>query len=125
MRISLLDPGAFRLEGHHFNVDCQLFRALTTRGHEVALHSFIRPQSDLIAAASAAAIPLYPTFRVPTFYRLPFQLRTWYRRLSVVTAQDLASVPQTDLWLWPTFASFQLMAAVASSRSVRQIFGAW
>jgi len=127
MRISLLDPGLQHLAGHHFDLDLRLVRALANRGHEVAVHGFVRQSPELAAMAKAVGMALHTTFRALPYARLPEgePAIDAYRRLANATAEDLAGVPQTDLWIWPTLAPYQLMAAILQARPVRQIGGLW
>ena len=127
MRISLLDPGLQHLVGHHFDLDLRLVRALAHRGHEVAAHGFVSPSPELAAMAKAAGMALHTTFRALTYARLPEgePAIDAYRRLANATAEDLAGVPQTDLWIWPTLAPYQLMAAILQAHRVQQIGLLW
>lgn len=127
MKISLLDPGLKTPEGHHFDLDLRLVRALARRGHDVAVHGHANPDPGLVALAEEAGMRFHSTFRVSTYARLP-QLPSRfeaYRTSELATAQDLAGVPITDMWFWPTLAPYQLAAAVHRSGAVRQIGGAW
>jgi glycosyltransferase involved in cell wall biosynthesis len=127
MRISLLDPGLAQLGGHHFDLDLRLVRALARRGHDVTVHGFVSPSPELAAMAKAAGMALHATFRVHPYHRLPEAQSAIdaYHRLVNVTVEDLAGVPQTDLWIWPTLVPYQFMAAILQARPVRQIGGVW
>ena len=127
MKISLLDPGLQHLAGHHFDLDLRLVRELAKRGHEVAVHGYANPSPEFSAMAKTAGMAFHATFRVLTYARLPEgePAIEVYRRFAVATAKDLADVPQTDLWIWPTLVPYQLMAAILQSRPIRQIGGVW
>jgi glycosyltransferase involved in cell wall biosynthesis len=127
VKITLLDPGLASTQGHHFDLDLRLARALVQLGHSVDVHGFVNPDPGLLAAAKATGMALRSTFRVPTYVALP-QARPAlqaYEQMANATAADLAQVAASDLWVWPTMAPFQLAAALAQAPSVRQIGGLW
>jgi glycosyltransferase involved in cell wall biosynthesis len=125
VRICLLDPGLLELAGHHFDLDLRLVRALARRGHEVTVHGFVNPRPALMAAAEAARMRLYATFRVPPYYPPPDTAFDVYRAMAHTTAADLANLPPADLWFWPTLMSYQFMATIEQLRPIRQLGGVW
>ncbi|MFI4933376.1 MAG: glycosyltransferase [Caulobacterales bacterium] len=127
MRISLLDPGLAQLRGHHFDIDRRVARALAGRGHQVEVHGHASATSELTTHAAQSGLTFHPTFRAYTYGGLPKAETAieGYGLLADITAQDLAGVPQTDLWLWPTLTAFQLLAAASTAFPVRQIGGVW
>ena len=126
MKVSLLDPGLGRLSGHHFDLDLRLARALARRGHEVAAHGFASPAPDLVAAAEASGLALYPTFRAYTYQGLASDAPDEaYRQFVDLTDEDLGAVAPADLWFWPTLAPYQFAAATARPRPTPQLGGVW
>ncbi len=127
MKIMLLDPGLATIKGHHFDIDLRLYRALQQRGHDVVMHTYLRPEQDLQDAANAAGIPLHKTFRVTPYAQLPTNRpeHESYRMLEDATAEDLKNVDRDGLWLWPTLAPYQLAAGLKAGAGLRQIGGIW
>ncbi len=127
MKINLLDPGLASTKGHHFDLDLRLARALAQLGHDVEVHGFVSSDPHLLEMASASGMALRSTFRVPTYTPLP-QGQTpmqAYAQMAQVTAADLAQVPESDLWVWPTMAPYQLAAALSQADNVAQLGGMW
>lgn len=144
MKISLLDPGLKSVVGHHFDLDLRLARVLTQRGHEVAVHGALDLSPRLVAKAEEVGMELNASFSIQT-YRSPGvdnrpanRLRRLlqrpqvqhsvidiYRSWARQTADELAAIPEADLWFWPTLAPYQFDAATAQSRNVRQAGGLW
>ena len=127
MKISLLDPGLVLLGGHHFDLDLRLGRELARRGHDVVVHGFADLNPELRTAAEASGMEIHPTFRVPTYGAMPpaGSAIDAHRAMEQATAEDLAGVPPTDLWIWPTLAPYQFAAAAMQTHSVPQIGGSW
>ena len=127
MRFSILDPGLKTVEGHHFDLDRRLVNALARGGHELTVHGFITPDPVLIARAKATNLNFCANFRACPYSRLSKSqsLAEAYREMAQITAQDLATVPETDAWIWPTMSPYQFAAAAQHPGSVRQIGGVW
>ena len=127
MKITLLDPGLRGTQGHHFDLDLRLAQALVHRGHEVDIHAYHQAEPALLERSREAGVALHATFRIPTYTRLRFyQPSRWaYAKLITATAEDLAQVPASDLWFWPTLAPYQLAAALSQRHAVCQLGGSW
>jgi glycosyltransferase involved in cell wall biosynthesis len=127
MRICILDPGLRGLEGHHFDLDLRVVRALARRGHDVMVHGFISPRPELLAAAEAAGIRFCATFRVWGYYTpgTASSMEAYRAMAHHATAADLVGLPPADLWFWPTLLSYQFMAAAEQLRPIRQLGGIW
>lgn len=127
MNIALLDPGLYMLAGHHYDLDLRLARALTARGHAVTVHGHARPAPELGRRFEDAGLVFVPTFRIQPYFRIAEGERplSKYRDAAACTAEDLASVADADLWVWPTLSAYQLLAASMHASTVRQIGGAW
>lgn len=127
MKIALLDPGLKSMKGHHFDLDLRLLRGLERRGHEVSVHGWAGLPSSVCDMARASGMPLQPSFRAQTYERLPEDADPWtsYSQIVKRTIEDISTLPDADLWFWPTFSPFQFAAAVGCGRKVRQIGGMW
>ena len=127
MKIALLDPGLVTTQGHHFDLDLRLARALARLGHDVEVHGFVNPDQRLSAAAQAMGMALRSTFRVPPYIALPQTQSPLqaYEQMAAATAEDLAQVTGSDLWVWPTFTPYQFAAAQTEDGRVRQLGGLW
>jgi hypothetical protein len=99
VKITLLDPGLKGTQGHHFDLDIRLAEALMQRGHEVDIHAYIEPEPTLIEHARARGMTLQPTFRIPTYTRIPFYQPAVkaYSKLIDTTAADIATIAPSDL----------------------------
>ncbi|MFZ4481831.1 MAG: glycosyltransferase [Rhodoferax sp.] len=127
MKITLLDPGLASTQGHHFDLDLRIARALERLGHDVQVHGYANPDPRLREMADAAGMALRSTFRVPTYAALPHDQAPMdaYEQMANATAADLAQVPVSDLWVWPTMAPYQFAAALSKAGSARQLGGLW
>jgi glycosyltransferase involved in cell wall biosynthesis len=127
MRICILDPGLRGLQGHHFDLDLRLVRSLVRQGHDVTVHGFVRLRPELMAAAEAAAMKLYTTFRVSPYHALPDTIASMdaHRAMAHTTAEDFVDLPSADVWFWPSLVPYQLMAAVEQPRPIPQLGGIW
>ncbi|MDD2663737.1 MAG: glycosyltransferase [Dechloromonas sp.] len=144
MKISLLDPGLKSVVGHHFDLDLRLARVLAQRGHEVSVHGSRDLAPTLVAKAAEVGMELHASFSIPTYRRLPAEKKAAnglrgllrrpqaqpsaidiYRSWARQTAEELAVIPEADLWFWPTLASYQFDAATLPQRGIRQAGGLW
>jgi glycosyltransferase involved in cell wall biosynthesis len=127
MKITLLDPGLASPVGHHFDLDLRLTRALIRLGHDVEVHGSANPDQRLLDMANTSGMALHSTFRIHTYAPLPPSQSPLqgYEMMANDTTEDLAKIPHSDLWVWPTFAPYQFAAALSQGSSVRQLGGLW
>jgi len=144
MKISLLDPGLKSVVGHHFDLDLRLVKVLAQRGHEVSVLGALNLSPVLVAKAAEAGMELNASFSIPTYSKLPSEKKAGnglrrllgglqarplaidiYRSWARQTAEELSTIPEADLWFWPTLAPYQFDAATMQPRSVRQAGGLW
>jgi len=127
MKITLLDPGLSSPQGHHFDLDLRLARALARLGHDVEVHGFTNLDERVREMANASGMALHATFRVPTYLALPSTPLPLvaYEHMATATAEDLAKIAPSDFWVWPTMAPYQFAAALSQGNSVRQLGGLW
>ncbi len=117
--IRILDPGLRKLGGHHHDIDLRLALELLDRGYEVTLHGWASADPELIADIRRAGVAFLPTFRVSAYADLARGQS--YLELARKTNEDLREVPDDGLWLWPTLAPYQLLAAALHSRHPGQL----
>lgn len=119
MRICLLDPGLKDVGGHHLDVDLRLALGFQARGHNVTVHGAVD-----VAAAATEQISIHPTFRVSPYVGGLPDTPAVLLRAAAVTAEDLATVPDADMWLWPTLVAHQAVATL-SRGDVPAVGGIW
>lgn len=123
MRIHLLDPGLYEPAGHHLDLGLKLARWLAARGHELRVYAHAEVK-DEVRKAFAPVAPLQPLFRTgpylhPQRYdRYAGELMT-YQMQSRLLAEDLRSLPDADVWLWPTLMAAQLKACANAGTRAR------
>ena len=114
MKINLLDPGLQGMHGHHLEWDLRVVEELRRCGHDVVVYANAGIGQDA-AAAVAALSPLVRHFRFSP-YAYPEQVDRVAGELilfldgAALVAQDLRTVRDADMWMWPSLFSSQLYA---------------
>lgn len=128
MDIALLDPGLQNSAGHHLDLDLAIITELKRRGHRVSVfaHQKLDARAGDLLKSADRVIPLFRVtpYRTPAliepelvprfFDPLAGSLSLFIDGAKAV-AEDLRTVKDFDLWLWPSlFASHLLACADAS-----------
>lgn len=117
-----MDPGLWRLAGHHFDIDLKVTRQLVADGHAVTVYSRQEPDPPVVSAFEGLA-ELQPIFRLSP-YAQPQQVDPiagellLHEQSAPVIAADLARVKPADLWLWPSIFSNQVHACALARSGV-------
>lgn len=116
MKINILDSGLSDRAGHHYDYDLKLVRHWVETGHDVHVYGF----AGLDNAAAREFEKLGATTRLfdTDHYKKP-NTYDWYageivqhRRESANIAEELKSVRQADIWIWPTMRAQEIAACV-------------
>lgn len=127
MKISLLDPGLWQLPGHHVDLDLRLARTLRALGHEAEIFAHWKLPDACVQKIADAGFIVHRIFRADP-YKTPepdMDTLETVHEAARITAIDLANVPESDLWFWPTFTPVQFLAGVRAARGVRMAGGVW
>src|SRR5262249_24879707 len=119
--------GLTRPAGHHLDVDARLARALVATGHEVEIFANCKLDDATVRRSAETGTRLTRVFRIDA-HRKPEPGKDTLqaaREAARTIVEDLESVPDTDLWYWPTFTPVQLLAAVQAGRKTRTTAGVW
>lgn len=116
MKINILDAGIRYRAGHHYDYGLKLARQLSSEGHDVHVYAGVDLQDDAEAdfQAVCAISKLFNAFP----YQDPEQADFYagelvqHSRERVSLAQDLMSVREADLWIWPTMRPQEIEACV-------------
>jgi glycosyltransferase involved in cell wall biosynthesis len=112
MKINILDAGLRRKPGHHFDYDRKLVKYLVEAGHDVHIYGYAEME-DEIAEDLRRLCPVTKLFRVFHYYpadridRFAGDL-VLFERHGEVIAEDLKSVREADLWIWPSIRAHHL-----------------
>lgn len=114
MKINILDAGISYRAGHHYDYGLKLFRHYTQAGHDVHVYGF-SGMTDEVERDFRELGPVTKLFRAQQ-YRYSSEYDWYapeivqYRRESASFAEDLRSVREADVWLWPTILAQQIDA---------------
>lgn len=121
-KIHICDPGLAGIQGHHFDLDIKISKFLVENGYDVCVYSNANTTDEVKRRISEIA-PIHPLFRVGP-YANPLNYDPYagelmlYNAHSQITAHDLKSLPEADIWLWPSMFSTQVKAcALAGPRA--------
>ena len=136
MRIDILDPGLYTKAGHHLEWNLRLARELTARGHKVHVHSHMNLDVEAAKLLSHCAL-VTPRFRILPYWESAPSLRgaNGSRPLSdpvsgqlvhfldgaQLLAEDLHSLEDADLRIWPSLAAHQLYASSLSASRIPNV----
>lgn len=115
-----MDPGLWRVAGHHFEIDLSVVRQLVADGHSVRVYTHHSAVEEVTRAFSELAETV-PLFRVRA-YENPARMDPiagellLYERLTKVLSEDLSKTAAADLWLWPSIFAGQLNACATAGR---------
>ena len=116
MKINILDAGISYRAGHHYDYGLKLFKHYVQAGHDVHVYGF-SGMNDEVAGDFQQYGEVTRLFR--TFLYQAADDYDWYageivqnRVESLTIAEDLRSVRQADIWLWPTIRAQEIDACV-------------
>lgn len=117
MKINILDAGIRTRAGHHYDYGLKLLKFYTEGGHDVHVYGSA-DMDDEVAGDFQEFGPTTKLFRM--FPYQPENTYDWYAgtivrycRESPRLAEDLRSVRQADLWIWPTLRSWEVDACAS------------
>lgn len=125
MKINILDPAIFCRAGHHYDYGLKLVRHYAGEGHDVHVYG-AATMNDEVAADFQEFGGVTKLFQALQY--LTPDLYDWYageiiqyRRESASIAEDLRSVRQADVWIWPTLWAPQLEACATIGLDVPMV----
>src|SRR5215203_1253753 len=116
MKINILDAGISYRAGHHYDYGLKILKHYAQAGHDVHVYGF--------SGMDEATAKDFEAFGKVTrlFRTAPYQAADEYdfyageivqcRRESAVIAEDLHSVREADIWIWPTIRPQEIDACV-------------
>lgn len=106
MKINIVDPGIAYRSGHHYDYGLKILKYYASAGHDVHVYGFAK-MDDETAADFAEFGEVTRLFRTAP-YQDPLDY-DWYageivqhRSETGLIADDLKSVREADVWIWPT-----------------------
>jgi len=125
MKINILDAGIRSRAGHHYDYGLKLLKFYTAAGHDVHVYGSLQ-MDDEVAGDFQGFGETTRLFR--TFPYQPEHTYDWYAgtivryfRESASMAEDLRSVRQADLWIWPTLRAWEVDACASHGVDVPMV----
>lgn len=116
MKINILDAGISYRAGHHYDYGLKILKHYAAAGHDVHVYAFAG-MDDETAADFAEFGQVTKLFRT-TPYEEAGEYDSYagelvrYRKESWTVAEDLRSVREADIWIWPTIRPAEIEACV-------------
>ena len=114
MKINILDAGITYRAGHHYDYGLKLLKHYAEAGHDVHVYGASRMEDDVLKDFErfGAVTKLFQAhqYQVARAYDWYAGEIVQYNRESASIAEDLRSVPQADISIWPTIIAQQLNA---------------
>jgi hypothetical protein len=114
MKINILDAGLCYRVGHHYDYDLKLVEHYAAAGHDVHAYG-MAGMSDEVEAAFApfgGASRLFRThpYKAAGEYDWFAGEIVQHRRETAIITEDIGSVRQADVWIWPTIRAPEVVA---------------
>jgi hypothetical protein len=114
MKINILDPGLCYRMGHHYDYDLKLLKHYAEAGHDVHAYGHAGISTEVVKdfrrlGGVTKLFRMHPYNRTEEFDWFAGEM-VRYRRESGIIAEDLHSVRDADIWIWPTIIAQQLNA---------------
>jgi hypothetical protein len=118
MKINVFDTGLESRGGHHFDFDRTLMRNLAQAGHEVHFYGPVGMDDEVVDdlsgyGAVTRLLRLAQNAPSEPVERYAEKLDSFLRN-SDLLAEDLGTVAEADLWIWPSMMPYDLQAAALS-----------
>ena len=125
MKINLLDAGIAYRAGHHYDYGLKVLKHYAEAGHDVHVYGY--SELDEAAAGDFKEFGgVTKLFRISPY--LDAKDYDWYagelvqaRRETVSIVEELASVRDADIWIWPTIRPAEIDACVIRGTKVPMI----
>lgn len=121
MKINILDAGISYRAGHHYDYGLKILKDYAKAGHDVHVygHSGMDDETAADFEKEGGVTRLFRTHPYESAGEYDWYAGelVQYRKESLSIAQDLQSVRQADIWIWPTIRPQEIEACVM--RSVR------
>jgi hypothetical protein len=115
MKINILDAGLCYQVGHHYDYDLKLAKHYAQAGHDVHVYGHAGMSPEVVEEFQRLG-GVDKLFRAHPY--IPPEEFDWFAgeivrhgRESRIIAEDLRSVRDADIWLWPTMIAQQLNAS--------------
>lgn len=122
MKINILDAALLEKSGHHFDFDSKLLKHFAGAGHQVHVYGYAGMNDEVVDDFSpygevTKLFQVYQYGGLPPFDAFAGELDVFLRK-SEIFARDLGGVDDADLWIWPTFRSYNLHACTLAGVDV-------
>ena len=122
MKINILDSGLCYRVGHHYDYDLKLLRRLVQADHDVHVYGHAGMSDEVVEdfGGSGGATRLFGKhpYQGPDEYDWYAGDIVQFRRESASIAEELRSVRQADIWVWPTIRAQEIDACAARGLKV-------
>ena len=122
MKINILDSGLCYRVGHHYDYDLKLLKHYVQAGHDVHVYGHAGMSDEVIAdfREFGGVTKLFEThpYKGSDEYDWYAGDIVQYRRESASIAEELRSVRQADIWIWPTVRAQEIDACAARGINV-------
>lgn len=116
MKINILDAGLRNRAGHHYDYDLKLLKHYVQAGHDVHVYGFSGMDDEVAQEFQklGAVTKLFATFQYQEADQYDWYAGeiVQYRSESASIAEQLRSVREADIWLWPTLRAQEIAACV-------------
>ncbi len=125
MKINILDAGLRDRAGHHFDYDLKLARHYADAGHDVHVYGFAGMADEVDDAfqkfgAVTRLISIYQ-YQKPSRYDWYAGELAQFGSESASITEDLSSVRQADVWIWPSLRAQEVAACISRGVDVPMV----